>query len=234
MEDFMAILRFFFGVLFLLSLTLSSSFGQVEDKKAEDKKAEDKKAEDKKAEDKKAEDKKAEDKKAKLKADAKEKWIPVGQVVAILKEVRESDKSVVLSIQTSNSYYSPQARRMVPAKMEDIELLLKDDVKIRQNNPPEAFDDKGRPKKYNTKELKELKGDDLKTPGYPADFSDLTNQLIVNVTLMQKPLKPVRGGNSGLAGVAGKKEDPEIARELRPKIASIVIMGRVPDPANKR
>ena len=133
----MAILRFVFTVLLLLCLTLSSSFGQDKDKKAEDKNA---------------------------KADPKEKWIPAGQVVAVLKEVRESDKSVVLSIQTQNSYYSPQARRVVPAKMEDIELLLKDDVKIRQANPPEAFDDKGRPKKYSIKELKELKGDDLKTP----------------------------------------------------------------------
>ena len=202
----MAILRFVFTVLLLLCLTLSSSFGQDKDKKAEDKNA---------------------------KADPKEKWIPAGQVVAVLKEVRESDKSVVLSIQTQNSYYSPQARRVVPAKMEDIELLLKDDVKIRQANPPEAFDDKGRPKKYSIKELKELKGDDLKTPGYPADFSDLINQSIVNVTLMQKPQMSARGGNSGLIGVAGKKEDPELAREMRPKIASIVIMGRLPDN-NKR
>jgi hypothetical protein len=202
----MAILRFVFTVLLLLCLTLSSSFGQDKDKKADDKNA---------------------------KADPKEKWIPAGQVVAVLKEVRESDKSVVLSIQTQNSYYSPQARRVVPAKMEDIELLLKDDVKIRQANPPEAFDDKGRPKKYSIKELKELKGDDLKTPGYPADFSDLINQSIVNVTLMQKPQKSARGGNSGLIGVAGKKEDPELAREMRPKIASIVIMGRMPEN-NKR
>jgi hypothetical protein len=202
----MAILRFGFAVLLLLCLTFSSSFGQDKDKKADDKNA---------------------------KADPKEKWIPAGQVVAVLKEVRESDKSVVLSIQTQNSYYSPQARRVVPAKMEDIELLLKDDVKIRQANPPEAFDDKGRPKKYSIKELKELKGDDLKTPGYPADFSDLINQSIVNVTLMQKPQKSARGGNSGLIGVAGKKEDPELAREMRPKIASIVIMGRMPEN-NKR
>ncbi len=202
----MAILRFVFTVLLLLCLTLSSSFGQDKDKKAEDKNA---------------------------KADPKEKWIPAGQVVAVLKEVRESDKSVVLSIQTRGSYYNPKQKSLVPAKMEDIELLLKDDVKIRQANPPEAFDDKGRPKKYTVKELKELKGDDLKTPGYPADFSDLINQSIVNVTLMQKPQKSARGGNSGLIGVAGKKEDPELAREMRPKIASIVIMGRMPEN-NKR
>jgi hypothetical protein len=202
----MAILRFGFAVLLLMCLTLSSSFGQDKDKKAEDKNA---------------------------KADPKEKWIPAGQVVAVLKEVRESDKSVVLSIQTRGSYYNPKQKSLVPAKMEDIELLLKDDVKIRQANPPEAIDDKGRPKKYSIKELKELKGDDLKTPGYPADFSDLINQSIVNVTLMQKPQKSARGGNSGLIGVAGKKEDPELAREMRPKIASIVIMGRMPD-SNKR
>ena len=117
----MAILRFVFTVLLLLCLTLSSSFGQDKDKKADDKNA---------------------------KSDPKEKWIPAGQVVAVLKEVRESDKSVVLSIQTRGSYYNPKQKSLVPAKMEDIELLLKDDVKIRQANPPEAFDDKGRPKKY--------------------------------------------------------------------------------------
>lgn len=203
----MAILRFGFSVLLVLSLTLSFSFGQDKDKKAEDKTA---------------------------KADPKEKWIPVGQVVAVLKEARNSDKSVVLSIQTKNSYYNPQARRMVPAKMEDVELLLKDDVKIRRLNPKEDYDDKGRPKKYTVKELKELKGDDLKTPGYPADFTDLISQSIVNVTLMQKPIKPARGGATGLVGVAGKKEDPDIARELRPKISSIVIMGAIPDNSNKK
>ncbi len=203
----MAILRFGFAVLLLLCLTFSSSFGQDKDKKADDKNA---------------------------KADPKDRWIPAGQVVAVLKEVRESDKSVVLSIQTRGSYYNPQARRMVPAKMEDVELLLKDDVKIRRLNPKEDFDDKGRPKKYTVKELKELKGDDLKSPGYPADFTDLISQSIVNVTLMQKPQKPVRGGATGLLGVAGKKEDPDIARELRPKISSIVIMGAIPDTPNKR
>ena len=71
----MAILRFGFSVLLVLSLTLGSSVAQDKDKKAEDKTA---------------------------KADPKEKWIPVGQVVAVLKEVRETDKSVVLSIQTKN------------------------------------------------------------------------------------------------------------------------------------
>ena len=130
----MAILRFGFSVLLLLSLALGSSVAQDKDKKAEDKTA---------------------------KADPKEKWIPVGQVVAVLKEVRESDKSVVIAIQTQG--YSPQARRVV-AKMENHTLFLKDDVKIRLLNPPEAFDDKGRAKKYTPKELKELKGDDLKTP----------------------------------------------------------------------
>jgi hypothetical protein len=50
---------------------------------------------------------------------------------------------------------------------------------------------------------------------------------------MQKPIKPVRGGATGLVGVAGKKDDPDIAKELGPKISAIVIMGRIPD-YNKR
>ena len=54
----------------------------------------------------------------------------------------------------------------------DVEVASTDDVKVRQANPPIAYDDKGRPMKRTHKELKELEGDS-KLPGYPGEFSDL-------------------------------------------------------------
>jgi hypothetical protein len=89
-----------------------------------------------------------------------------------------------------------QANLMVNPKKEDVEFTSIDEVKVRLVNPPPAFDDKGKPKKYTQKELDELKGPDKKTPGYPAEFGDLKRDMYVAVTLVTKkdvnkaPLKP--------------------------------------------
>jgi len=228
----MAIIRFLFVIVLVWCLALGTVLGQDKDKKDKDKDAE--------------------------KPAAKEKWNFFSQITVVLKEIRETDKSVVISIQNQvinpsaqmqisqasmrmSQANTPQARMqaqqammraqqsMYTTKMEDVELLMKDDVKIRQMNPPESFDDKGNKKKYSTKELKDLKGDDAKSPGYPAEYSDLVSQSIVTLTLMNKPKKAgVSGKATGLVGIA-EKNDPEVARELRPKIASIMIMGRLPD-----
>jgi hypothetical protein len=64
------------------------------------------------------------------------------------------------------------------------ELQVTDEVKVRMNNPPARFDYKGRIKRYTQKELKELKGND-KRPGFPAEFSNLKQDQIVQVTLMR-------------------------------------------------
>jgi hypothetical protein len=71
----------------------------------------------------------------------------------------------------------------------EIELSTTEDVKVRRMNPPEQFDEKGQPKKYTAKELKELKGKD-KDPGYPAEFSDLVQDQYVTVTLVRKKDAP--------------------------------------------
>lgn len=238
----MITIRFSFVIMLVLCLGMGTIFGQDKDKKDKDKDAEKQAAND---------------------TGTKEKWNFFSQITVVLKEVRETDKSVVISIQnqvmnpnaqmqisqasmTMRQANTPQARAqaqralmvaqraMYTIRMEDVELLMKDDVKIRQLTPPEAFDDKGNKKKYTTKELKELKGDDAKSPGYPAEYSDLVNQSIVTLTLMIKPQKAAGGGKAtGLVGVAAKNDDPDVARELRPKIASIMILGRVPDNNKK-
>ena len=62
-----------------------------------------------------------------------------------------------------------------------------DDVKIRTENPPVAYDDKGNKKKYTEKELRELKGDPkLRLPGYSAEFNDLKVNQVVEVSLVRK------------------------------------------------
>jgi hypothetical protein len=72
-----------------------------------------------------------------------------------------------------------------------------DDVKVRTKNPPVAYDDKGNKKKYTAKELKELKGDS-KLPGYSAEFNDLKQNQVVEVSLVRKKSDK---GKQPLAGV---------------------------------
>jgi tetratricopeptide (TPR) repeat protein len=68
---------------------------------------------------------------------------------------------------------------------QDVKVMTIDDVKIRTKNPPVAYDDKGKIRKYTAKELKVLKGDS-KLPGYLAEFYDLRANQIVQVSLVHK------------------------------------------------
>jgi hypothetical protein len=116
-------------------------------------------------------------------------------------------------------------------RTKDVELQTADEVKVRQAHPPEAFDDKGKPKKYASKELKELKGPDPKLPGYNAEFSDLREGQIVTVTLVKKkdapnklpPRRPVKDPKDA------KDVDADLLLENLPHISMIVI---VADPKN--
>jgi WD40 repeat protein len=68
---------------------------------------------------------------------------------------------------------------------QDVKVMTIDDVKIRTKNPPVAYDDKGKIRKYTAKKLKVLKGDS-KLPGYLAEFYDLRANQIVQVSLVHK------------------------------------------------
>jgi hypothetical protein len=82
----------------------------------------------------------------------------------------------------------PQNLWTIKEVKQDIKAAPADDMKVRLLQPPEAFDDKGHPKKYTAKELKELKGPD-NLPGYTGALEDVkTNQLVL-VTLARKPAK---------------------------------------------
>jgi hypothetical protein len=68
-------------------------------------------------------------------------------------------------------------------RYQEIDLPTRDDVKVRQAYPPEAFDEKGKRRRLTAKELKEAKGDDPKLPGYQADFSSLREDQVITATL---------------------------------------------------
>ena len=123
------------------------------------------------------------------------------------------------------------AGQVAPAGQQTIDqpaLTGLDDVKIRQLLPPESFDEKGNKKRLSAKELAELKGPEKNLPGYPADRSDLNGNTLVQVTFSSKVQKQVaKAGNSGLAGIAAAKDDPETAREKRPRVSMIVITGKI-------
>src|SRR5207244_3200625 len=81
----------------------------------------------------------------------------------------------------------------------DIELRAADEMKVRVLNPPVDYDDKGRPKKYTAKELKELKGPDTSLPGYAGDLESLRPNQVVKVYLKKKDAKLVSGPFSSLS-----------------------------------
>ena len=101
--------------------------------------------------------------------DQKEKLIKVPDpVYGKVTHVDASDKSISLQIGKSND-----------------KLMTIDDLKVRTQEPPVAYDEKGNKKKYTAKEKKELKGDP-KLPGYTAGFEDLKVNQIVEVWLVYK------------------------------------------------
>jgi hypothetical protein len=120
----------------------------------------------------------------------------------------------------------------VQTMTKDVELQTTDEVKVRHGRPPEQFDDKGKPKRYTPKELKELRGPDPKLPGYNAEFSDLHEGQYVTVSLVKKKDAP-----AAKLPPRGRIKDPKDAKDIDadlllqnlPQISMIVI---VADPKN--
>jgi hypothetical protein len=113
-----------------------------------------------------------------------------------------------------------QEANLYTMQAKDFELTTTDEVKVRLLHPPVAFDDKGKLKKYTQKELKELKGNDPKLPGYSGEFSDIQTDQVVQVTLLRKksetPVKPI--------GKKGKDADMELLKDTElPPISLIVV-----------
>jgi hypothetical protein len=67
-----------------------------------------------------------------------------------------------------------------------LEISLPDEVKIRTMILPVEYDDKGKPRKLTSKELKELKGSDSSLPGYTADLESLKPDQELRVHLVKQ------------------------------------------------
>lgn len=80
----------------------------------------------------------------------------------------------------------PQNLWTIKEVQKDVKATPADDMKVRLLHPPEAYDDKGKLKKYTAKELKELKGPD-NLPGYTGTLDDVKANQLVLVTLARKP-----------------------------------------------
>jgi len=116
----------------------------------------------------------------------------------------------------------------IEQKTQDLEVKASDDVKVRTLTPPEVFDDKGELKKLTAQDLKELKGDNPRLPGYNAEFSDLHEGQLVQVNLTRKPGAPIRSTTR-----RGKDTDPDLLlSDYEPKASVIVILGETRAPGS--
>ncbi|HWG46263.1 MAG TPA: hypothetical protein VN688_26110 [Gemmataceae bacterium] len=135
-----------------------------------------------------------------------EKWLKVAVVGGKVKGVVEAKKSLRIEL-------------TIGKDKKAVEWQAIDDVKVRMLNPPPQFDDKGRIKRYTRKELRELKGED-KSPGYPAEFSDLKPEQYVQVTLVKKK------GAPRVTPKRGKDADPDLLGDNLPRMSLIMIVAQ--------
>ena len=127
------------------------------------------------------------------------------------------------SIRLTAHYMDHQSKLIkIDKKSSEVEMPLKDDVKVRIPMPPVTFDDNGVIKRPTGEELKKLKGDST-LPGYPADTSNLKNGQMVSVHLVRnreaKPPAPMPG-----AGPASKAMDLDLTGDYVPHASLIVIV----------
>jgi hypothetical protein len=92
-----------------------------------------------------------------------------------------------------------------------IECVASDDIKVRTLLLPVEYDDKGKPKKLTEKEKRALKGSDLKSPGYEADFESLKPEQTVEVHLEKQVHK-------------SKSKDKDAADVKEPKKAIMIVI----------
>jgi hypothetical protein len=99
----------------------------------------------------------------------------------------------------------------------DIEIKAIDDIKVRIPEPPQEFDDKGKPKKLTARELAKLRGPDKSLPGFTGDFDSLKTGQVVRVYLVKKKEPPKGGGK-------GKNKDDDDLGEKRLEARMVVIL----------
>jgi hypothetical protein len=109
----------------------------------------------------------------------------------------------------------------------DFDLETIENVKVRLAQLPTEYDDKGFPKKYTDKELKERKGPDPKLPGYTASPDDVKVGQIVKLTLARKKPAPKPADKDK---DEDKDKDKDAAADSHPEVTMIVILKEADDP----
>jgi len=194
------------------------------DPKAADKKDDKKPADPKPGDDK---DKKDPDKKpapldpkAKAAAAAAEKVVYGMQLTGKLASIESSQKTFSVQVTIPQVVPVRQGYRItvqVQRTTQNIELEAAEDMKVRMANPPMEYDEKGRPKRYTSKELKELKGSSA-LPGYPGDFENLKTNQVVQVYLA----KPKTAPKPAARPKPGAEKEPLL--EEKPKVVMVVVL----------
>jgi hypothetical protein len=101
-----------------------------------------------------------------------------------------------------------------------VELKTTDDVKVRLANPPLKVNEKGKIAPLSATERQKLKGPDPQLPGYMGEFSDLTQDQVVTVTLVRK-----KGEGPRLPPpVRGKPVDPTALLENLGQVSVILVL----------
>ena len=108
-----------------------------------------------------------------------------------------------------------------------------DEAKIRVSNPPHKFDDKGKVVLPSPAELKELKGDDARIPGYKAELGDVRVNQIVQVVLVRKKgfPKPAAKPDPKAPKIKDGGDPAALANdtsEYAPKVSMLVIVMEAP------
>jgi hypothetical protein len=130
--------------------------------------------------------------------------------------VRRQQLLQLIAEQQRNQLNAYQVRE-VPV---NVELQATDDLKVRILQPPVDFDEKGRPRRYTAKELKDLKGPDIQLPGYTGDFDNLKPGQTVQVSLARK--------KDALKKPVAKDKEKDPPNEDRLLATMIVILQEAP------
>lgn len=136
--------------------------------------------------------------------------------------------------QAINDYNTHQAKLYsMEKKMQNLDLQIMDDAKIRVAVPAVAFDDDGKQKKYTRKELDEMKGPDKKLPGYTADIGQIATGVQVQLSLVKKkdakPVRPVTPPPGGGIGNPKPKDvvGEDVLSDHLPLVSVVVILPQV-------
>jgi hypothetical protein len=115
---------------------------------------------------------------------------------------------------------------------QDVELVLAEEVKVRLARLPQAFDDKGNPKRYTPKEMKDLRGPE-KLPGFAAERGDLqVGQTVLVQVAVRLQAAPAKGADDG-ARLETQKDKPTDSQKDKPpseqsKLLAVLIV--IADP----